>query len=303
MESTDIEPIEDNSGNHLFVLSPAKFVAMSLCTFGLYEVYWSYKNWKFIRDRDAANQLPFWRAVFYPLWHYSLLTELNKTLESQALSNGAYRGFLAASVIILNAAIRLPDPYWLVSILTILGFLPALFAMQKPQAFEPIQHQTRSFRPANLIAYLLGGPLFVFVALGTIGFFPSTSVVAGQDLWDRDVAYLREAEILGPDEEIEYFYSLGLWSIVEDGQFISDRYVTSYYQDPNDGETNIDFASYEEIADINIVWSDSFVEDTIATITINDDYQFEVWLSPENEGDQKFVNAMRRNWNNAKGPD
>jgi len=211
-------------------LSPAKFIAMSLCTFGIYEAYWSYKNWKVIKDCDKSEILPFWRAVFYPLWHYSLLTELNKTLESRALSSAGYRGLLTASVLILNATWRLPDPYWLVSNLMFLGFLPPLLAMRRSEQTGVIQEQARSFHPANLIAYFFGGPVFAFIALGSIGFFPSSVVVTGDALWDRDIIYLREAEILGPEEEIAYFYSGGIWSIAEDGQFVSNMYVTSYYQ-------------------------------------------------------------------------
>jgi hypothetical protein len=73
-----------------FATLPVKFIAMSLCTFGLYEIYWSYKNWRIIRDRDGSKVMPFWRAFFYPIWHYSLLTEFDKALESRALSSGAY---------------------------------------------------------------------------------------------------------------------------------------------------------------------------------------------------------------------
>lgn len=33
-----------------FVTSTTKFIAMSLCTFGVYELYWSYKNWRYVKD-------------------------------------------------------------------------------------------------------------------------------------------------------------------------------------------------------------------------------------------------------------
>lgn len=286
-----------------FAMSPVKFIAMSLCTFGIYEVYWSYKNWKVIKDRDQSEILPFWRAVFYALWHYSLLTELNKTLESRALSSGGYRGLLAASVLILNATWRLPDPFWLVSFLTFLGFLPPLLAMRRPEPTGVIQEQTRSFHPSNLIAYLFGGPAFAYVALMSIGFFPSTLVVTGDALWDRDINYLREAELLGPEEEIAYFYSGGLWSIAEDGQFFSKEYVTSYYQDPGTWETYLDYVSFSDISDIDAAWAETFFDMTVVTITTNDGYQFELWLSSEDGGDRKFVNAMTENWNRSRSSD
>jgi hypothetical protein len=274
-----------------FLTPAAKFVAMSLCTFGLYEIYWSYKNWQFVRDRDGSEILPFWRAAFYPLWHYSLLGKLCSELQSKTLSSRLYKAFLAISLIGLNALWRLPDPYWLLSFLTFLPFLPALSAGNKAGA---------SFRPPNLVAYFLGGPLLVFISLSSIGFLPSTAVVTENKLWNRDIEYLREAEILGQDEQIVFFYSTGLWSIKEDGQFISNEYVTSYWQDPEDDQTHIEFVSYNNIDNIKVVWAEGFLDMTVVTITTNEDYEFDIWLSSEAGGDKKFVNSMRRFRNASK---
>jgi hypothetical protein len=283
-----------------FATSPIKFIAMSLCTFGIYELYWTYKNWRFLKERDGLEINPFWRAFFYPLWHYSLLTELNKTLKSRVLSIGVVRGGLAACVLVLSFTIHLPDPYWLLSMLTVLGFIPALLAMQGDAATNALQDKTKSFRPSNLIAYLLGGPLFVFVALSTIGFFPSTAVVTEAAMWDRDIEYLRENDILGPDEKIAYFYSEGAWSIAEGGQFFSDNFVTSYSQDLDTGEIYLDYVEFSRINDIDVAWAESWMDMTIVTVTTDDDYQFELWLSEEAEGDQKFVTELIKRWNRSR---
>jgi hypothetical protein len=290
MEQTETEHSIDSIAPRYFATPPGKFVAMSICTLGVYEAYWTYKNWRIIKDRDGSKIMPFWRAVFYPLWHYSLLTELNETLESKALSSRAYRGFLAAAVLILNATWRLPDPYWLVSMLAFLAFLPAL---GKPKTTGAIQEQSSSFHISNLGAYLLGGPLVTFIALSSIGFFPSTAVVSGDRLWNRDISYLREKEILGPEEKIVYFYSSGLWSIAGDGQFFSEEYVTSYYQEPDTGRTYLDYVPFSKISNMDVAWAESFLDMTIVTITTTDNEQFEMWLSSEANGDRKFVDAMR----------
>ncbi len=102
MDGIDFEQLASSGSPGYFATPPIKFVALSLCAFGMYEIYWSYKSWRFAKSRDGTEIMPFWRAVFYPLWHYSLLTELNKTLDSEALSRGAYRVFLAASVLVLS---------------------------------------------------------------------------------------------------------------------------------------------------------------------------------------------------------
>lgn len=301
-EGTDTEQTAPAETPRCFVVSPFKFVAMSICTFGIYEIYWSYKNWRFIKDRDGSNIMPFGRAFFYPLWHYSLLTELNKTLGSQVLSNGFVRGALAAGVLILNFTVRLPDPYWLLSMLTILCFLPAILAMRGQGTTNALRDRPKSFHPSNLIAYLIGGPLFLLVSLSAIGFLPSTSVVTEDQMWDRDIAYLRDNEILGPGEKIAYFYSEGVFSIAEGGQFFSEKFVTSYYQDPISGEIYLDYVEFSRISDIDVAWAESALEDTIVTITTNDDYQFDLWVSAENAGDHVFVEEMRKRWNRLSGP-
>lgn len=300
METIDTgRPIGPNTPQY-FATSPVKFVAMSVCTFGIYEIYWSYKNWRIIRDRDTSEIMPFWRSFFYPLWHYSLLTELNKALESRALSSAAYRGFLAAVVLILSATINLPDPYWLTSMLTVLCFLPALLAMERHESTSIIQEQTRSFHPSNVIAYLFGGPLFAFVALSSIGFLPSTAVITGDTVWDRDIKYLREKEILGLEEEIVYFYSEGMWSIAEGGQFFSTENVTSYYQYPDTGKYYLNYSSFSDISDIDVKWAETFWDITVVTISTTDDDPFDLWLSSESGGDRKFVDAMTEYWNKSR---
>lgn len=295
--------MEDNPKPEFFAVGPVKFVAMATCTFGLYEMYWSYKNWKFVKARDGSDIWPWARALFYVLTHYALLTKLNASLNSAALRDSGVRGGLAAMLFIVNALWKLPDPYWLLCFLTPLAFFPALKMAPDEQDSNPVQEPVSSFHPSNLVAYLLGGPLFALAALSAIGYFPGTAVTTGDQLWDRDKAYLVEANILGPDEEIIYFYSLGVFSIAEDGQFISDEYVTTYFQDPEDGETYMDFAAYENIDDIEVAWSESFFEDTVVTVTDTDGFEFQLWLSAENDGDHTFVDALNERWRAALKPE
>src|SRR5690349_17919588 len=53
-----------------FPVSPVKLVVMSTFTFGIYELYWFYRNWKLIKQRTGASITPFWRAFFGILFCY-----------------------------------------------------------------------------------------------------------------------------------------------------------------------------------------------------------------------------------------
>lgn len=92
-----------------FTTSKTKFAAMSICTLGLYEVFWSYRNWRYVKERDASGIRPVWRAAFYPLWHYSLLSELASAVGSQRLSSA---GCLSSIGYFPGTAVVRGDQLW-----------------------------------------------------------------------------------------------------------------------------------------------------------------------------------------------
>ena len=50
-----------------FEVALGKVVVMSLVTFGLYELYWMYQQWKRVKIRTMEDLSPFWRTFFAPL--------------------------------------------------------------------------------------------------------------------------------------------------------------------------------------------------------------------------------------------
>ena len=82
--------LPDNS-NPLFAVGTAKVVVMSICTFGIYHLYWFYRNWNLIRARDRSDIMPFWRAFFGIFWCYSAVQALSRGRRS-AWRDGRIRG-------------------------------------------------------------------------------------------------------------------------------------------------------------------------------------------------------------------
>ena len=77
-------PATSTKGDAVFLYVPiARFVAMSLVTLGLYEVYWIYRNWRYLSERDNLNIQPFWKGWFGIFYISSLL----KTIQSDPLAN------------------------------------------------------------------------------------------------------------------------------------------------------------------------------------------------------------------------
>jgi hypothetical protein len=166
-----------------FPVGTGKFVALSICSFGLYELYWCYKNWQRIRDRSGESISPFWRAAFAPIWCFRLFETIQVQSRVHSLRGGgkpASRSWsgdgLATLYLILSIVPSLPmipDPWWLISIFTFLAFLPVLGTTQEVnESVLSIENQNTKLTRLNLVVLLAGGLLVLFGVIGM--FLPET---------------------------------------------------------------------------------------------------------------------------------
>jgi len=84
-------------------ISIRRLLLMGLATMGIFNLYWLYCNWKFIKHRDHLNVMPFWRSVFGVFFIYSLFAKIKDDRQLGRLEAAAFSaGWLAAIWIILN---------------------------------------------------------------------------------------------------------------------------------------------------------------------------------------------------------
>jgi len=119
-------------------------------------------------------------------------------------------------------------------------------------------------------------------------------LVEGHELTDRQRQQLLDHGLVDPDETIVVFYSAGVFSILEDGNIITETRVISYFED-EDAEDGIElhWAEYDEILEVSIVdqgdtWSDSLISADLA-----DDEFLEFWCPVEHGQDTRFVTEIR----------
>ncbi|MEE9425030.1 MAG: hypothetical protein V3V18_08610 [Methylococcales bacterium] len=274
-----------------FLVSPARFIVFSAFTFGIYNIYWAYKNWSYIREREQSSISPFWRAIFHLLWFYPLLSNIAQHSSTPYLKNIGIKVFLTASYVIIDMLSESSVPFMMLWLLIPLPLLPAVLALAK-------DGDCYTSRGHNIVwtipVVLIGIPVFAFIILSSFNYLPSTSVVSGSQMWNKDIDFLRKEEILDENEEILYFYTTELLSIADDGQFISNCCIVSYFKDSENSELIINYSYYEDIENISVVWSTSDDEVTVVTITEDDESSFEVWLSRENEGDKQFITELKK---------
>lgn len=94
-----------------FPVSLVKLLVMSVFTFGLYQYYWFYRNWKLIDARDEGGRIPMLRAFFAPFFCYSLFTEIQDTADDLEIPALMTPGFLAGVWIVAASITAIPDLY------------------------------------------------------------------------------------------------------------------------------------------------------------------------------------------------
>ena len=151
-----------------FVVSPLKLVLMSTVTFGIYGIYWFYKNWKLIKQRTESNIMPFWRAFFGVFFCHSLFREVKDVAASRGVSFPSTPGMLAAGWIILVSLWVLPSPYFFVCFLAPLMLVPVQNAINRLNSVIAPGHNPNSrFSAWNIAGLVFGGILFAFGIIGS----------------------------------------------------------------------------------------------------------------------------------------
>jgi hypothetical protein len=272
-------------------ISPLKFVALSVLTFGLYELYWCYKCWKYIRTEEDSRISPFWRAFFAPLWIYPLSKRIYAG-EKKLLGV-----LLAVAYFLMSALWKLSDPYWLLSSLTFVSLLPLVFvvdSLNRADGFVGLYYRKIGLKLALFCC--LCTPIAIFSFLSSFSIVPSTQVIEGERLYSFHESFFESIGALHEDEKVLYFYSAGFLSYKEDGNFFTDRRVVSYWRDPGPGEIHVDQAEYSDIQSIDPEFTDSYLEDSIVTITLKDDTQFSLYISNELGKDHVFYESLKHRW-------
>ena len=156
-----------------FAVSPLKLVVMSVCTMGIYELYWFYKNWVLIKDREKIDIMPFWRSFFAYFFCYSFFKKVQASAVAVSLDKPITPGLLATGWIIITVLWKLPDPFWLITYFAVIFLLP-IQAMVNDinKIVAPTHDRNRRFTGWNIFGVIVGGLFFILVLYGT--FFPDT---------------------------------------------------------------------------------------------------------------------------------
>ena len=73
------QPTPPQPTTPLFLYIPiSRLIILSLFSAGLYQAYWIYKNWRYLKEREGLKIQPFWRGFFGVFFLHKLLNRIAK---------------------------------------------------------------------------------------------------------------------------------------------------------------------------------------------------------------------------------
>jgi hypothetical protein len=164
------EPVTPIAAYPLFPVSTHKFIVLSICTLGLYQLYWCYQQWKRISEARNEALSPFWRAFFAPLFGFSLFERIRVEARMAGVDVAWQPMLLGTMYLVLSVLSRLPDPWWL---LTFASLLPLILVQRTShrvnarQATITTEPSNEGYSKVNIATIVVGGLFLVLALLGT----------------------------------------------------------------------------------------------------------------------------------------
>ena len=166
------------------------------------------------------------------------------------------------------------------------------------QKIEKTENPDNKLKP-KWITFLKITGIFIFFLLMGIGWLTMngtlvpTQVLSGNDLSEDYKETLINSDIIYQGDDIQYFYSDAFSRIDEMGSILTSDRVIMYFEDENE-----DLAVYElyfeDITDVELFEQGNYFNPSIYRVYAGSrDAYLTLWLSTENRGDIKFIEALR----------
>jgi hypothetical protein len=140
-----------------FTAAPWKLALMSLCTSGIYDLYWFYRNWKLYKQRTGLRIRPVERAIFTIFFAYSMFDDICDKAGSSGVQKTFHPAMLALAYVSIFVTTALPTPLGYISYAT---FIPLIIANELAAAVsranDPDFVENNRLSIGNLIAIVLG---------------------------------------------------------------------------------------------------------------------------------------------------
>ncbi len=166
---------QTESDKPLFLyISSARLILLSIASMSLYEVYWIYKNWRYIKERDGLDIKPFWRGIFGIFYCHSLLRRIHEDNDGRTIQEPTFSaGGLATGWVILlifaNIVSRAPG----IAASIIAAFIPSFLCLVPVQNYINSVTEKRNpnqklygWSSGHIVCLVFGLVIWAFLLIG-----------------------------------------------------------------------------------------------------------------------------------------
>jgi hypothetical protein len=170
-----VQPVINNKDQFAFSQPVWHFIVLSILTFGIYDIYWYYRNWKYIVVYKSLGISPGWRTVglFVPILNLFLIYGAHKDyknlIREEGINRDIYPGRITLVIVITGILTRLPDPFWLLCFLATIplaivqGILNELWRKVQPDRI----HRS-NFLGRQIFLRVLGIIFWLLIIIGMV---------------------------------------------------------------------------------------------------------------------------------------
>ena len=110
-----------------FPVATHKFIVLSICSFGIYDFYWVYQNWRRAQLASGEAISPFWRTfLVVPIYVFPLLRRMRRSAVAAGVPARWNPDLLAVLFVALAFAPLLPNIGFFLSLISCTPLIPVV---------------------------------------------------------------------------------------------------------------------------------------------------------------------------------
>jgi len=261
---------------------------------------------KYFTFEGRASRSEFWWfQLFYVTTVFAGIT-FDGTWNTDLFTSGLWENIFTFVLLIPSIAVscrRLHDVgksgWWQLIAFTIIGYILLIYWWCLPGDINKKNTSDKKIS-RRWIKYFIVPIASIFVFLMILGLLSETSILPnydvqmGSELSKGNKIKLINNKIISKDDNILFFYSGGLLSILEDGQLITDDKIITY-QKNEEQLIEVYEMNLKNVKEVILEEKGSFSSDAVYKIIGNENAKYEnitIFLSTEDNKDKDFINAI-----------
>ena len=158
MDEQNIEIISVTDIDEQFIISVNKFIVLSVLTFGVYEIWWAYKAWRFYQQKEKLDIMPALRALLGVFFLIPLFNKIKRSAVDTGVSTDYNSVLLYIGYLVLNIFAQSETVFWFLSFISIVFLIPPFktFNHIRLNSTEFSVTEQKSFNAKQTVLIIMG---------------------------------------------------------------------------------------------------------------------------------------------------